>query len=197
MLIFQLKSIASTSCNESSHDSLHIPQIAALDTFFFTVWGAVQDEGPLEVLTPARCFKLHVDTLHYYGVFHYLIPSYAFIVERQIKNLEDKHYPMSISCKSSEIYRVIQNEWYKNKADLLSTYTVYWYETHMVWMKTFGHFVLAIFPVLLHCRAHRSRCSKIPYRFEQRSAPRADAYDGQLFGDSLHQALQRSTARFR
>ena len=47
-------------------------------------------------------------------------------------------------------------------------------------------------PLLLHCRAHRSRCSKIPYRFEQRSAPRADAYDGQFFGGSLHQDLQRN-----
>ena len=30
-------------------------------------------------------------------------PVLLFIVERQIKKLEDKHYPMSISCKSSEI----------------------------------------------------------------------------------------------
>ena len=30
----------------------------------------MQDEGPLEVLTPARYFKVHVDILHYYGVFH-------------------------------------------------------------------------------------------------------------------------------
>ena len=69
----------------------------------FTVWRAVQDERPLEVLTPARFFMLHVHTLQYNDLFHQPIPSYTFIVEREIKKLEDKHYPLFISSKNSEI----------------------------------------------------------------------------------------------
>ena len=47
-------------------------------------------------------------------------------------------------------------------------------------------------PLLLLCRAHRSKCSMIPYRFEPHSAPCADAFDGQLFGDPLHKDLQQN-----
>ena len=66
MLILQSQNIATTSCNESSHDFL-IPSYPSKCSArgSFTVWRAVKDEGPLrEVLTPAaRFFMLHVHTL--------------------------------------------------------------------------------------------------------------------------------------
>ena len=48
-------------------------------------------KAPFGVFAPARTFMLHVYILQYYCVFHQHIPSYAFIVERQIMKLEDKH----------------------------------------------------------------------------------------------------------
>ena len=59
----QLQIIATTFCNESSHNFLHILEIVTLEFLQFEELCNVQDEGPLGVLTLARIlccmFTLH------------------------------------------------------------------------------------------------------------------------------------------